>query len=151
VWHHRAGWAVRLALPTAKCTEPREIESTDNVKILALDYTITSTASNILKLYVRFTGTQLLIIHKKQFNWTNVRIEIHSEINHDRPPHDTIALGIFTRMLSAINTGEAYSVRVTQFRREDGADLVCDLPWWSTTGVFEGFGQRSPLPVGQGV
>jgi hypothetical protein len=129
---------------------------TDNVKILALDYTFTSTASNILKAYVRFTGTQLLIINKNQFNWTNVRIEIHSEISPDRHPHDTIAPGTFTLMLSVINTGEVYSVRVTQFRREDGTELEPlttgpeNIKIWSDTPHGRGFwhgGFVQPLAV----
>jgi hypothetical protein len=116
-----------------------------NAQIHALDYTFTSTASKRLKAYVRFTGTQFLIINKNQFDWTNVRVEISSDINQDHPLHDTIAPRAFMLMVSEINTGEAYSVRVTQFSREDGAKLdpVTTRPEniqiWSDTPQGRGF------------
>lgn len=114
-------------------------------QIHALDYTITYTASNILKAYVRFTGTQFLIINKNQFDWTNVRIEINADISQDHPLHETVAPRAFMLMASGINTGEAYSIGVTQFRREDGAKLdpVTTKPEniriWSDTPHGRGF------------
>jgi hypothetical protein len=47
----------------------------DNTQIHALNYTFTSTASNILKAYVSFTEMQFLIINQNQFDWTMVRVE----------------------------------------------------------------------------
>ena len=117
----------------------------DNAQIHALDYTSISTASKILKAYVRFTGTQFLIINKNQFDWTNVRIEINADISQDHPLHETVAPSAFMLMVSGINTGEAYSVGVTQFRREDGVKLdpVTTKPEniriWSDTPHGRGF------------
>jgi hypothetical protein len=94
----------------------------DNAQI-PLNYTFTSIASNILKAYVNFTERQFLIINKNQFDWTNVRVEVSSDISQDYPLHGTIDPSSFMLMVPRINSGEAYSVGVTQFRREDGAKL----------------------------
>jgi hypothetical protein len=46
--------------------------------------------------YVRFTGTQFLIIDKNHFDWTNVRVETTAHISQDPPLHETVAPCIFT-------------------------------------------------------
>jgi hypothetical protein len=117
----------------------------DNAQIPALNCTFTSTASNILKAYVSFTELQFLIINKNQFDWTNVRIEVSSDTSQDHPLHGTIDPSAFMLMVPRINSGEAYSVGVTQFRREDGAKLepVTTRPEhikiWSDTAHDRGF------------
>jgi hypothetical protein len=95
----------------------------DSAQIHTLNHTFTSTASNILKAYVNFTEKQFLIINKNQFDWTNVRVEVSSDTSQDHPLHGTIDPRAFTLMVPRINSGEAYSVGVTQFRREDRATL----------------------------
>jgi hypothetical protein len=94
----------------------------DNAQI-PLNYTFTSTASNILKAYVNFTERQFLIINKNQFDWTNVRVEVSSDTSQDHPVHGTVDPRVFMLMVPRINSGEAYPVGVTQLRREDGATL----------------------------
>jgi hypothetical protein len=147
-------WAIFAFLTVTFLFEP--FRRIDNAQIHALDYTSISTASEILKAYVRFTGTQFLIINKNQFDWTNVRIEINADNSQDHPLHETVAPSAFRLMVSGINTGEAYSVGVTQFRREDGAKLdpVTTRPEniriWSDTPHGRGFwhgGFVQPLAV----
>jgi hypothetical protein len=114
-------WAIFAVLTVTLLLGP--FTRKDNAQIHALDYTFISTASNILKAYAGFTGTQFLIINKNEFDWTNVRIDVNSDISQDHHLHETIAPSAFMLMVSGINAGEAYSVEVTQFRRKDGAKL----------------------------
>jgi hypothetical protein len=65
----------------------------------------------------------VFMIHKNQLDWINVRVEIHADISQDHPLHDTMAPRAFMLMIFGIHTGEAYSIGVTQVRREDGATL----------------------------
>jgi len=92
-----------------------------NTRIHALNDTFTSTASNILKAYVSFTARQFLIIHKNQFDWTNVRVEVSADTSQDYPLYGTVDPRALMLMVPKINSGEAYSIGVTQLRREDGA------------------------------
>jgi hypothetical protein len=96
----------------------------DNAQIHALNYTFTSTSSNVLKAYIRFTRTQFLIINKNQFDSTNVRVDVNSDISQDHPLHKIIDPRPFMLTIPRINSGEAYSVEVTEFRREGGAKLA---------------------------
>ena len=64
IWASCALFTVALLL-----ISPRWI---DNVQTHDLNHTFISTSSNILKAYVRFTGLQLLIINKNQFDWTDI-------------------------------------------------------------------------------
>ena len=134
----------------------------DNVQTHDLNYTFISTSSNILKAYVRFTGLQFLIINKNQFDWTGIRFEVSSDASQDHHPNGAIGTSGFMLMVPRINSGEAYSVEVTQFRREDGAklELIAARPAkikiWSDTPRGRGFwygafvqppaGAERPLP-----
>jgi len=117
----------------------------DNTQIHALNYTFTSTASNVLKAYVSFTEIQFLIINQNQFDRTMVRVEVSSDMSQDHPLHGTIDPSAFMLMVPRINSGEAYPVGVTQLRREDGATLepVTTRPKhikiWSDTPHGRGF------------
>jgi hypothetical protein len=117
----------------------------DSVQTHALNHTFISTSSNILKAYVRFDGQQILIINKNQFDWTDIRIEVSSNISKDHHLNGTIGTSGFILMAPRINSGEAYPVELMQFRREDGAKLdpVAARPEtiriWSDTPRGRGF------------
>jgi hypothetical protein len=139
----RTIWVISAVLTGAFLLIP--LMWVDNTQTHSLNYTFPCTTSSILKAYVRFTGTQFLIINKNQFDWTSVRVEINADISQDHPLHETVAPSAFMLMVSGINSGEAYSVGVTQFRREDGAKLdpVTTRPEnikiWSDTPHGRGF------------
>lgn len=116
----------------------------DNAQIPALKYTFTSTSSNVLKAYIRLTGIQFLIINKNQFDWINVRVDVNSDISQDHPLHRTIDPRPFMLTIPRINSGEAYSVEVTEFRREDGAKLAPE------TTPPESIKILSDTPLGRG-
>jgi hypothetical protein len=117
----------------------------DHAQNHSVNYTFTSTSSDVLNAYVRFTGTQFLIINKNQFAWTNVRIEISSGTSQDHHLHGPIGPRALMLMAPRINTGEAYAVGVTQFRRDEGTtfDPVTTRPQnikiWSDTPRGRGF------------
>jgi hypothetical protein len=137
----------------------------DKAQMHDLNYTFTSTASNILKAYVSFTEIQFLIINKNQFDWTNVRVEVSSDISQDYPVHGTIDPRAFMLMVPRMNSGEAYPVGVTRLRREDGAMLepvttrpehikICsDTPhgrgFWYGSFVQPSAVADSPLPLAE--
>jgi hypothetical protein len=117
----------------------------DNAQHHSLNSTFTSTASDVLHAYVRFTGTQFLIINKNPFDWTNVRIEISSGTSQDHHLHGTIDPRAVMLMAPRINAGEAYSIGVTQLRRDDGTTFDPVTTWpqnikiWSDTPRGRGF------------
>jgi hypothetical protein len=137
----------------------------DKAQMHDLNYTFTSTASNILKAYVSFTERQFLIMNKNQFDWTNVRVEVSSDISQDYPLHGTIDPRAFMLMVPRMNSGEAYPVGVTRLRREDGAMLepvttrpehikICsDTPhgrgFWYGSFVQPSAVADSPLPLAE--
>jgi hypothetical protein len=94
-----------------------------NAQPHSLNYTFPCTTSSILKAYVRFTGTQFLIINKNQFGWANIHIEINTDISKNYHLHGTIDRNAFRLMVPKIEIGEAYPIEVTQFRRDDGTKL----------------------------
>ena len=72
----------------------------------SLNYTFPCTTSNILKAYVRFTGTQFLIINKSQFDWDNIHIEINTDSSQNHHLHGTINPNAFMLMVPKIDIGE---------------------------------------------
>jgi hypothetical protein len=137
IWASCALFTVALLL-----ISPRWI---DNVQTHDLNHTFISTSSNILKAYVRFTGLQFLIINQNQFDWTNIRIEVSSDTRQDHHLNGAIGTSGFMLMVPMIQSGEAYPVEVTQFRREDGAQLnliaarFATIKIWSDTPRGQGF------------
>jgi hypothetical protein len=117
----------------------------DNAQTHSLSYTFPCTTSSILKAYVQFTGTQFLIINKNQFDWNNVHIEINTDSSQNHHLHGTIEPNAFMLMAPTIDSGEAYPIEVTQFRRDDGTKLdpVTTRPEnikiWSDTPDGRGF------------
>jgi hypothetical protein len=116
-----------------------------NAQTHSLNYTFPCTTSSILKAYVRFTGTQFLIIDKNQFDWANIYIEINTHSRKNHHLHGTIDCNAFRLMVPKIDIGEAYPIEVTQFRRDDGTKLdpVTTRPEnikiWSDTPYGRGF------------
>ena len=121
----------------------------DSVQTHGLNHTVISTGSGILKVYVRFTGLQFLIINQNQFDWTNIRIEVSSDTRQDHHLNGAIGTSGFMLMVPMIHSREAYPVEVTQFRREDGAklELIAARPAkikiWSDTPRGRGFWYRA--------
>jgi len=72
---------------------------------------------------VQHPGTQFLIINKSQFGWTDIHIEINTDSSQNHHLHGTIDPNAFMLMVPKMDIGEAYSIEVTQFRRDDGTKL----------------------------
>jgi hypothetical protein len=125
----------------------------DNAQTHSLNYTFTPNTSNILKTYVRFTGTQFLIINRNQFGWSNIRIAIGLDRGQDHPIHEKIDSSAFMLMIPRIDSGEAYSTGIMQFRREDGTKLDPaitrpeNIKIWSDTPRGRGFWYGSVTDV----
>jgi hypothetical protein len=139
----RTIWVISAVLTVAFLLIP--LMWVDNTQTHSLNYTFPCTTASILKAYVRFTGTQFLIINKNQFNWTDVRIEINTDSSQNHYLHETTDPNAFMLMLPKMDIGEAYPIKVTQFRRDDGTKLdpVTTRPEnikiWSDTPHGRGF------------
>ena len=119
--------------------------SVDIAQIHAVNYTFASTSSNALKAYIRFTGTQFLIINKNPFDWTDIRINVIADSSQDRTLHKMNATRPFVLTIPRIHSGGAYAVAVTEFRRDDGATLApvttrpATIKMWSDTPRGRGY------------
>src|SRR6266516_5022302 len=139
----RTIWVISAVLTVSFLLIP--LTWVDNTQTHSLNYTFPCTTSSILKAYVRFTGTQFLIINKSQFDWANIHIEINTDSSQNHHLRGTIDPTAFVLTVSTINSGEAYPIEVTQFRREDGTKLdpVTTRPEnikiWSDTPHGRGF------------
>jgi hypothetical protein len=117
----------------------------DNSRIHSLNYTFPCTTLSTLKAHVQFTGTRFLIINQNKFDWTNIRIEVSTDINQNHHLHGTIYPNAFMLTVHKIDIGEPYPIEVTLFRRDDGTKLdpVTTRPEnikiWSDTPHGKGF------------